>query len=181
MKDRVVVAVIGAAHGIKGDVRVKPFTDDRLAIRRYGPLLAADGRRFDIEAVRPAAGSSPDMLIVRFKGIASREAAEALTGTELSVPRTQLPEPDEDEFYHADLVGLDVVTADGARLGRVVAVQNFGAGELLEIAPPAGTSIFLPFTRAAVPTIDLAAGRVIIAPPAGLLEGGADDDAGSAG
>jgi 16S rRNA processing protein RimM len=179
-RESVVVAVIGAAHGIKGDVRVKPFTGEPMAIRGYGPLQAPDGRRFEIEAARPAAGSSPDMLVVRFKGIASREAAEALTGIELSVPRAQLPEPDEDEFYHADLIGLAAVTEAGETLGTVVAVQNFGAGDLLEIAPAGGASLFLPFTRAAVPVIDLAGGRVIVDPPAGLLgrDGDADEEGG---
>jgi 16S rRNA processing protein RimM len=163
------VARIGAAHGIKGEVRVKSFTAEPLALAAYGPLEAADGRRFTITAARPA-GASPDMLVVRFQGIADRNAAEALNGLELTVPRERLPEPDEDEFYHADLIGLDAVTPSGAPLGTVVAVPNYGAGDLLEIAPPRGPSLLIPFTRAAVPEIDLSARRVTVDPPAEVGE-----------
>jgi 16S rRNA processing protein RimM len=164
---RVTVARIGAAHGIKGEVRVKPLTEDPTAVAAYGPLETEDGRRLEIEALREAGA----MLVVRFKGIADRNAAEALTGLALSVPRERLPKTDDDEFYHADLVGLAAVTADGAPLGTVVAVQNFGAGDLLEIAPPSGKSVFIPFTAAVVPEIDVAGGRVTVAPPPGLLDG----------
>ena len=162
---RVVVGRIGAAHGIKGEVRVKSFTAAPLELAAYGPLEAADGRRFTIAAARPA-GASPDMLVVRFQGIADRNAAEALTGLDLSVPRERLPEPEAGEFYHADLIGLDALTPDGAPLGKVIAVPNYGAGDLLEIAPPKGVSLLIPFTRAAVPEIDVAAGRVVVVPPA---------------
>ena len=171
--NRVVVALIGAAHGIKGDVRVKPLTTDPQAIREYGPLTSADGRVFEVEALRPAAGSSPDMLVVRFRGVATREAAEALTGVELSVPRSQLPDTEPDEFYHADLLGLAAVTPAGQSLGTVIAVRNFGAGDLIEIAPPAGETLLVPFTEAAVPEIDFAASRIVVEPPKGLF--GEDD------
>ncbi len=163
------MARIGAAHGIKGEVRVKSFTAEPLELAAYGPLEAVDGRRFTIEAARPA-GASPDMLVVRFQGVADRNAAEALNGLELTVPRERLPEPDEDEFYHADLIGLDAVTPSGAPLGTVVAVPNYGAGDLLEIAPPRGPSLLIPFTRAAVPEIDLSARRVTVDPPAEVGE-----------
>ena len=113
----VLVARVGAAHGIKGEVRVKPLTADPLAITAYGPLEAADGRRFEVAAARPAAGASPDMLVVRFKGIATRNEAEALNGTELFVARESLPEAGADEFYHADLIGLAAVTTAGEALG----------------------------------------------------------------
>jgi 16S rRNA processing protein RimM len=166
MAGRVTVARIGAAHGIKGEVRVKPLTEDPTAVATYGPLETDDGRRFEIEALREAG----TMLVVRFKGVADRNAAEALTGLALSVPRERLPETGDDEFYHADLIGLAAATVDGAPLGTVVAVQNFGAGDLLEIAPPAGKTILLPFTAAVVPEIDVAGGRVIVAPPPGLLD-----------
>lgn len=161
---RVVVGRIGAAHGIRGEVRVKSFTAVPLDLAAYGPLEAAGGRRFTIEAARPA-GASPDMLVVRFAGIGDRNQAEALNGTDLTVPRERLPEPDDDEFYHADLIGLDAVTPAGVPLGTVVAVPNYGAGDLLEIAPPKGPTLLVPFTRAAVPEIDLAAGRVVVDPP----------------
>jgi 16S rRNA processing protein RimM len=167
---RITVALIGAAHGIKGEVRVKPLTDDPAAIRGYGPLTSADGRVFEIEAMRPAAGSSPDMLVVRFKGIATRDAAEALTGLELSIQRDKLPATEPDEFYHADLVGLDVVSLDGKTLGTVVALHNFGAGDLIEIAPPTGATLLIPFTEAAVPEIDIAASRIVVIPPADLAD-----------
>ena len=168
----VVVARFGAAHGIKGEVRLKSFTQAPEDVVTYGPLSAADGRAFEILAARPAAGSSsPDMLIVRVKGITDRTAAEKLTNLDLSVPGDRLPAPDEDEFYHADLVGLAAFLADGAAFGTVVSVQNYGAGDLLEIAPAAGPTVLVPFTRAAVPGVDLAAGKVVIDPPAGLLDG----------
>ena len=166
MAGRVTVARIGAAHGIKGDVRVKPLTEDPTAVAAYGPLETDDGRRLEIETLREAG----EMLVVRFKGIRDRNAAEALTGLALSVPRERLPDAGADEFYHADLIGLSAVTADGAPFGTVVAVQNFGAGDLLEIAPPSGKTILLPFTAAVVPAIDIAGGRVTVAPPPGLLD-----------
>lgn len=116
------------------------------------------------------------MLVVRFKGIADRNAAEALTGLDLFVPRDRLPPAEADEFYHSDLVGLTAVLASGETFGTVVAVQNFGAGDILEIAPPRGPSLMLPFTRAVVPEVDVAGGRLTVVPPAGLLEPGDDGE-----
>ena len=162
---RVVVAQIGAAHGIKGEVRLKAFTRDPMSLPGYGLLAAVDGRLFEIEAIRPAAGTSSDMLIVCFKGVRDRDAAERLTGVELSVAAERLPPPDADEFYHADLIGLSAVTMDGQALGTVVGVPNYGAGDLIEIAPARGSTILVPFTRSAVPEIDVAAGRVVVVPP----------------
>jgi len=173
--ERVVIARIGAAHGIKGEVRVKAFTGLPADIASYGALEAGDGRRFEVEALRPAAGGSADMLVVRFKGIADRNQAEGLNGIELSVPRARLPEAGPDEFYHADLIGLAAVTADGAPLGTVIAVPNYGAGDLLEIAPQRGESILVPFTRTVVQEVDLARGRVVVDPPEGLI-GASDQD-----
>ncbi len=173
---RVTVGRIGAAHGIKGEVRVKSFTALPLDLAAYSPVETADGRRFTIQAARPA-GASPDMLVVRFAGIDDRTAAEALNGLELSVPRARLPEPEADEFYHADLIGLAAVTPAGAPLGTIVAVPNYGAGDLLEIAPSAGPTVLVPFTRASVPEIDLAARRVTVAVAA---ETGDDDGEGGA-
>ncbi len=164
------MARIGAAHGIKGEVRVKSFTEAPLTLAAYSPLEAADGRRFVIKAARPA-GASPDMLVVRFEGVDDRNQAEALNGLELSVPRARLPEPAADEFYHADLIGLQAVAPEGALLGTVVALPNYGAGDLLEIAPAKGATLLVPFTRAAVPEIDLAGGRVTVVPPAEAEEG----------
>lgn len=167
---RVPIARIGAAHGIKGEVRVKAFTADPANIAAYGPLDAADGRRFEVEHLRPAAGTSPDMLVVAFKGIGDRNLAETLNGVELSVERARLPKAEADEYYHADLIGLTAMTVAGETLGAIVGVHNYGAGDLLEIAPARGATILVPFTRAIVPEIDMAAGRVVVDPPDGLID-----------
>lgn len=158
----VLLGVIGAAHGIKGELRIKSYTGDPTAIASYGPLATADGRRFEILAVRLA----QEVVVARLKGVEDRNAAEALTGTELFVDRAVLPEPDdEDEFLHADLVGLAAETEDGAVLGHVVAIHDFGGGDMIEIRPPAGESLLLPFTKAVVPVIDLPGRRLVVRPP----------------
>jgi 16S rRNA processing protein RimM len=172
----IVVARIGAAHGVRGEVRLKSFTADPLAVRSYGPLTAETGRVFTIKTARAAAGKTPEMLVVTLEGVTTRDAAEALNGVELFLPRDRLPETEADEFYHADLIGLDAVGTDQQVLGTIIAVHNFGAGDLLEIAPSAGKTVFVPFTRAVVPEIDIAGGRVIVEPPPGLLDEGGDDD-----
>jgi 16S rRNA processing protein RimM len=169
------VARIGAAHGIRGEVRVKAFTQTTADIAAYGPLASADGRVFEIRASRPAAGTSPDMLVVQFSGVSTRNAAEALNGLELFVPRERLGEPDADEYFHADLIGLRAETTAGAALGTVIRVENYGAGDLLEIAPRRGETLLVPFTKAIVPEVDLAGGRVVVDPPPGLLDGGEDE------
>lgn len=161
---KVAIAEIGAAHGLKGEVRLRSFTQEPMAVAKYGPLVGPDGRAFEIVSARPA-GTSPHMLVVRFKGVADRNAAEVLTGTRLSVPYDRLPPADDGEFYHTDLVGLTVFSPQGETLGTVVAVQNHGAGDLLEIAPAGGASILVPFTEAAVPEVDIAGGRVVAIPP----------------
>ncbi len=162
---RIVVARIGAAHGIRGEVRVKTFTAEPASIADYGDLTADNGRVFVIEGARAAGGADPSMLVVRFKGVTDRNAAETLNGTELSVDRANLPEPDADEFYASDLVGLDARDLDGNPLGRVKAVVNYGAGDILEIAVPGRPSILVPFSKAAVPEIDLAARTLVVIPP----------------
>jgi 16S rRNA processing protein RimM len=163
--DRIRVARIGAAHGIRGEVKLWSFTADPLAVTSYGPLETEDGaRRFEIEAARLA----KDFLVARLKGIADRNAAETLRNTDLFVSRDRLPPIEEaDTFYHADLVGLAAVGADGAALGTIIAIHNFGAGDLIEIQPAAGGEpLLLPFTEDVVPEIDLKVGRVVIVPPA---------------
>lgn len=160
----VVLARIGAPHGVRGEVRLKPFTDDPESLAAYGPLRTADGRRVAIVRLRPAG----PVLIAKLEGIDDRGQAEALSGAELRVERARLPAPqDADEFYHADLIGLAAVARDGAPLGTVTAVHNFGAGDILDIAPPGrgGASLLVPFTRQAVPEVDLAAGRIVVDPP----------------
>ena len=163
MADRVCVAQIGAAHGIRGEVRLRSFTEDPLAVASYGELETEDGaRRFTIEALRPA----KDFLVARIAGVADRDAAEKLTNLELFVPRDRLPAIEEaDTYYHADLVGLAAVTADGVALGTVTAIHNFGAGDIIEITPKEGAPLMLTFTEAAVPKVDLTAKQIIVVPP----------------
>jgi 16S rRNA processing protein RimM len=165
MTERVIVAKIGAAHGVRGEVKLWPFTQDPMSVADYGPLETKDGaHRFEIETVR-AAGSH---LVARLKGIADRDAAQALTNTELYVPRDRLPAIDEDHtYYHSDLVGLDAVGEDGTQIGTVHAVHDFGAGSVLEITPlGSGDTLMLPFTETTVPKVDLAARQVVVVPPA---------------
>lgn len=172
----VVVAEFGAPHGIKGEVRLKSFTADPLSVADYGPLQAEDGRVFEIAAARPAAGSSsPDMLVVRIKGVGDRNGAEALKGLRLSIPFDRLPPAQDGEYYHADLVGLSAMTPDGETVGTVVGVHNYGAGDLLEIAPARGPTLLVPFSDAHVPDVDVAGGRVTVVPPT------FDDDDGGPG
>ncbi|MBH5401286.1 ribosome maturation factor RimM [Bradyrhizobium sp. CNPSo 4010] len=162
MSALVCVARIGAAHGVRGAVKLWTFTEDPFAVRRYGPLSTKDGRRqFEIAEVREAR----DHLVATFKGVATRDEAERLNGIELYVPRDKLPATDEDEYYHTDLIGLAAVTTGGDALGRVVAIHNFGAGDIIEIAPPKGPTMLLPFSNAVVPEVDIGGGRVVIALP----------------
>ena len=156
------VARIGAAHGVRGAVKLWTFTEDPLAVKAYGPLTTRDGaRQFEVTHVREA----KDHLVATFKGVASREDAERLNGIELYIARKKLPETDDDEYYHADLIGLAAVTTSNEPLGRVAAIHNFGAGDIIEIAPPHGPTMLLPFTNAVVPTVDLKGGRVVIELP----------------
>jgi 16S rRNA processing protein RimM len=156
------VARIGAAHGVRGAVKLWTFTEDPLAVKRYGPLQTKDGaRQFEVTHVRQA----KDHLVATFKGVATRDEAEKLNGIELYVARDKLPATEEDEYYHADLIGLAAVTPANEPLGRVVGIHNFGAGDIIEIAPPHGATMLLPFTNAVVPTVDIAGGRVVIELP----------------
>jgi 16S rRNA processing protein RimM len=162
MPSQICVARIGAAHGVRGAVRLWTFTEDPLAVTRYGPLTTKDGaRQFELAQTRDAKGH----LVATFKGITTRNEAERLNGLELYVARDKLPATDEDEYYHADLIGLAAITTTDDPLGKVIAIHNFGAGDIIEIAPPAGMTIMLPFSNAVVPTVDLAGGRVVIALP----------------
>ena len=155
----VCVARIGAAHGVRGAVRLWTFTEDPLAVRDYGPLMTKDGsRQFEVTHVREA----KDHLVATLKGVATRDDAERLNGIELYVPRDRLPETNDGEYYHADLIGLAAVTTAEQPLGKVIAIHNFGAGDIIEIAPPQGATMLLPFTNAVVPSVDLAGGRVVI-------------------
>ena len=162
---RVCVAQIGAPHGVRGEVRLHSFTQEPMAVAAYGPLNTEDGSRtFEIETVRAA----KDHLVARLAGISDRDAAEALRNIKLYVPRDSLPPVEDDEtFYHADLVGLVAVDESGAEIGSVSAVQNYGAGDILEIAPGGGREpLLLPFNELTVPKVDLKARRIVVVPQA---------------
>ena len=149
---------------MRGEVRVKSFTQEPIAIGRYGALTDKTGKR--VFTIVYARALKDDMVVVHLAGIAAREAAQALNGVELYARREQLPPPREGEFYHDDLIGLAAVSQSGAPLGRVVALRNFGAGDILEIAPEGGgETLLLPFTREVAPTIDFANARIVIVPP----------------
>ena len=160
-EQHICVARLGAAHGVRGEVKLWSFTADPASIADYGPFDTADGRVVEIEALRPA----KEFFVARLKGVADRDAAERLRNAELFVPRARLPAPeDSDEFYHADLIGLAVVDASGAALGTVLALHNFGAGDLIEVRrADSRDTVMLPFTQAAVPEIDVAGGRIVVA------------------
>ena len=165
MANRICVARIGAAHGVRGEVKLWSFTEDPAAVAQYGPLETQDGTRcFEIEALRAA----KDHFVARIAGVNDRDAAEKLRNIELYIPRARLPKIEEtDTFYHADLVGLDAVTPDGARVGTVHALHNFGAGDIIEIAPAeGGDPLMLPFNETTVPKIDVAARQIVVVPPA---------------
>jgi 16S rRNA processing protein RimM len=154
---RVLVARIGGAHGVTGDVRLTVFTQQPLAVSRYGPLTDEHGRRFELESLREARNA----VIARFAQVASREAAQKLSGTKLYVDRASLPAIDDpDEFYRHDLIGLEVISTGGESIGRIVAVDDFGAGEVVEIEFGRGGREMFAFTRANFPEIDLAKGRI---------------------
>jgi 16S rRNA processing protein RimM len=178
----IVMAQIGRAHGLKGEVHAVSFTADPLALTDYGDLSDAKGRLFKITALRPQGNG----LVLRFADVTTREAAEALNGVELMLPRGALPDTgDEDDFYHADLIGLEAVAQNNTRLGHILAVHNFGAGDMLELrlnadhsashsashstGHSAGKSVFVPFTKAAVPKVSLETGTVTIDPEAAGL------------
>jgi 16S rRNA processing protein RimM len=168
----VCVAQIGAPYGVRGEVRLKSFTADPKAVAHYGPLQTEDGRQsFEIEATL---AQQKDALIVRLRGIGDRNAAEGLRNLRLYIPRARLPATeDSDTFYHADLIGLAVVDTQGAVVGKVAAMHNFGAGDLIEVEPLAGPpTVLLPFTATAVPSVDIAGGRLVVAPPPDAPEPG---------
>jgi 16S rRNA processing protein RimM len=155
------VARIGAAHGTTGEVRLWPFTADPKAVTRYGALTTADGRAIEIASLRPGKG----FLIARIAGVADRNGAERLRNLDLFIPRDRLPPPAPDEYYHADLIGLAAEDRQGKVLGIVIAVHNFGAGDLIEVAPARGETLLLPFTAEVAPEVDITGGRIVIDPP----------------
>ncbi len=157
------------ARGLKGEVRITTFTEDPLAIGAYGPLQdEARTRQFEISNVQTA----KDGVVARLKGISTREEADALKGVEFFVDRDRLPDVEDDStFYFEDLIGLVAINENGSALGQVVAVQNFGAGDLLEVRPATGgATVLVPFTREIVPDIDKETGWLLMLPPEGIFE-----------
>ncbi|WP_305968000.1 MULTISPECIES: ribosome maturation factor RimM [unclassified Mameliella] len=168
MTDTICVGAIAGAFGVQGEVRLKSFTSDPLAVADYSPLSTEDGARlFDIEITREIKNG----FAAHLSGVRTKEEADALKGTRLYAPRDRLPNLPDDEYYHADLIGLPVFDTGGVELGKVRAVQNHGATDLLELQVPGKSStVLLPFTLAAVPTVDLTAGRIVADPPEGLFD-----------
>ena len=168
-EDHVTIAAIAGAFGVRGEVRLKSFTSDPAAVGGYGPLTGPDGTAYEVSGLRPIKGG----FSARLSGVATKEQADALKGARLTVPRAALPDPEEDEFYQADLIGLTVLDPGGAELGRVKAVLTHGPQDLLEIHRPPGAgggTALIPFTKEIVPTVDVAAGRIVADPPEGLLD-----------
>jgi 16S rRNA processing protein RimM len=164
-QDRVLLGVVAAPHGVRGLVRIKSFTEDPMAVATYGPLSDESGKKeYRVEALSAAR----DAVLARIEGVADRTAAEALRGLRLYVERKRLPQAGEREWYEADLIGLEAVGTDGRNWGKVIAFHDFGAGSVMEVTG----GVMLPFTDEAVPEIDVAGGKVLIDPPAGLLAGG---------
>ncbi|MFM9941947.1 MAG: ribosome maturation factor RimM [Hyphomicrobiaceae bacterium] len=160
---RILLGRIKAAHGIRGEVLVTSFADVPEDVAAYGPLASKDGKRhFELSVIRV----TPKGVVVRIKGVNDRNAVEALRGTELYVARDQLPAPEDGVFYHSDLIGLDAVAPDGTAIGHIIAVDNFGAGDLVEIRLAGSNKTeFVPFTDACVPSVDLVASRVTVVLP----------------
>ena len=172
MTKQICVARIGAAHGVRGAVKLWTFTEDPLAVLHYGPLAFKDGAR---TLVVTHAREAKDHLVATLEGVTTRDDAEKLNGVELYIARDKLPATDDDEYYHADLIGLSAETTAGEAIGRVSAIHNFGAGDVIEIAPPHGPTLLLPFSNAVVPTVDITGGRVVIELP-GEIDGDTPND-----
>ena len=163
----VCLGVVTAAHGVQGAVRIRSFTEAPEDIVRYGTLTDETGTRsFDLALV----GTAKGVVIARIAGIDDRNQAEALRGLRLHLPRSALPQTEAEEYYHADLIGLEAVLGDGTPVGRVRAIHDFGAGDTLEVTRPGAPPVMVPFTRAVVPIVEPAAGRLVLDPPPGLLD-----------
>ena len=164
---RVCLGVVTGPHGVQGAVRIKSFTEAAEDVARYGPLAdETGGRRFELRLI----GAGKGVVIARLAGVEDRNQAEALRGLRLYLPRSALPQTDADEYYHADLLGLEAVLGDGTPVGRVRAIHDFGAGDTLELTRPGAPPVMVPFTRAIVPIVVPAAGRLVLDPPPGLLD-----------
>ena len=164
---RICLGVVTAPHGVRGAVRIKSFTEEPEDVARYGPLADETGvRRFELRLI----GAAKGVVVARLSGIVDRNQAEALRGLRLYLPRSALPQTEDEEYYHADLIGLEAVLGDGTPVGQVRAIHDFGAGDTLELARPGAPPVMVPFTRAVVPSVELAAGRLVLDPPPGLLD-----------
>jgi 16S rRNA processing protein RimM len=162
MEKHVLLAAVIGASGLKGAVKAKIFTASPEALTSYGALTDRHGKEFSITAFRP--GKTGE-AVISFSGITTREAAEALKGTELFIARDALPKTGDEEFYHADLIGLEAQDGEGRILGKIAAIHNYGAGDIVEITRSDGDSVLLAFTRETVPTIDIPGGRIVVAVP----------------
>lgn len=155
----ILLGVVIGAQGLKGEVKVKTFTESPDGLGAYGPLHKKDGRMLKIRAIRSA---KADVAVVHFDGVADRDAAEALKGAELYVARDALPAPADEEFYHADLIGLPAEDEAGHALGTVSGLHNFGAGDVLALRAADGREILVPFTRERVPVVDVKNRRIVV-------------------
>ena len=175
-QDLILVGIFGAAHGVRGELRLKSYTGDPMAIADYPRLSDESGKRiFKIISARPV---KDDILVVRVDGIADRTVAEKLTNTSIYIARADLPPADEEEFYHADLLGLRAETRDGTLIGTIANVLNFGAGDILDVRPEMGDNLLLPFTKKVVPIVEIAKKRVIVDLPDEVIV--REEDAGDA-
>ena len=164
---RVCLGVVTGPHGVQGAVRIKSFTEAAEDVARYGPLAdETGGRRFELRLI----GAGKGVVIARLAGVEDRNQAEALRGLRLYLQRSALPQTEADEYYHADLLGLAAVLGDGTSVGRVRAIHDFGAGDTLELTRPGAPPVMVPFTRAIVPIVEPAVGRLVLDPPPGLLD-----------
>jgi 16S rRNA processing protein RimM len=163
------VGIVTGPQGVRGAVRIKSFTEVAEDIAGYGPVEDESGaRRFELNII----GNAKGVLIAQISGIKDRDQAEGLRGLRLYLPRSALPETEAEEYYHVDLIGLEAVLGDGTPVGRVRAIYDFGAGDTLELARPGAPPVLVPFTRAVVPVVEPAAGRLVVNPPPGLLSDG---------
>lgn len=177
LENPVLMGVVAAAQGLRGEVRVKSFTDDPVAIEEYGTLYGVDGRAFEILDARP----NKEMVIIRFRGINDRTEAEKLNGTELFVERDSLDDEDldDEEYFYADLEGLEALDAEGKSYGVISAIFDFGAGDILEITQKGKRAQMIPFNEFSVLEIDFEGGTIMIDPvAAGLVDSGDGDDKG---
>lgn len=170
---KVVLGIAGSPHGIKGELRIKTYTEDPLAIAGYGSLEGSDGHTYEVRTVRAA----KNVVVAKLAGIDSREQAEALNGVEFSITRDMLSGTalDEEEFFHADLIGLMAVDEQGGRYGKICAIHDFGGGDMLELTISGRKNVMIPFSKVAVPTVDLDSGTVTIDPVAAGLAGDSED------